>query len=60
MQLEYRLPPGASIIGRDEVDGGQVLVSAPDLPDFQQWFADDVWWRGTFGYEQAPDAVRHG
>jgi hypothetical protein len=56
MQLSYRLPEGATIIGRSEADGGRVLVSAPDLPDFQAWFADDVWWRGTFGYEVAPDA----
>jgi hypothetical protein len=51
MDASYRLPPGASIIDRDDSRGGFVLVSAPDLPDFRAWFADDVWWRGTFGYE---------
>ncbi len=59
MEHEYRLPAGASIIGRSDEDGGLVLVSAPDLPDFQQWFADDVWWRGTFAYDNSPQTSRY-
>lgn len=60
MNLDYRLPPGATIIGLDPADGGSVLVSAPDLPNFREWFADDVWWRGTFGYREAREERRHG
>ena len=60
LDLDYRLPDGAMVIGRDDSDGGAVLVSAPDLPGFRQWFADDVWWRGTFGYNDARPERRHG